>query len=1784
MAGTSYQISIGADFKELDGAFNSINRAIGQVSKTAAQFESAFKGALHGVENQTSRLQNAVRSVLRETSKLASSASPLGGAELGFKTSKFRSQLSDYGLPQDRIDGLIANYEEANGAAIANLSKQIAEARQASFAKLLQDNLNETKRLAEYAKQILHEGRLDNTIHRDTRDVYAKLQSLAKSAGVGDIGGQLEQIRIHTAQVIQREIENLKSDALAAGRAIKAADITRVESRIGSYREVLGTGEVARLRDLLQNTVSSVAGELQVKSTQGLLDAIQNVVENVTLSSKQLKAQLDSFRTQGESLGIQGSMFDGLDEVKRLTARIQEVERQELLQFQKDTRKRITDNLREILQKTSVDLQQIHKLSADFKQAGGTSGDFAAKGTQGILSELVKRVADMKLKGQEFTRELERYYENLFRAVGVEGNQLASLVGFVKTNASAVNSNAATMRMNAMRSEIAKIFVSYNRVNEAISKAIMDRMRRDWASVSSTDFNSEFASGLRGQETIIKRGEIKQAMEGIWKPFQKQLADLTELKAFLQRNNAASLEAYTSQIGPTLLRNLERQFASVKAALAEQSSGRHASLSSAEANSIRIELEGMLDEVGTDVDRKVAIELSRRMSQIRAQLRQVQAGNASAMPDIKGVNATLAQAAKEASVKNDAQLQLRLNNTRKLLDDVTAQLAQNDAVKRAKAALMSGTRRLGGEDALKLQLTEIQKAYGELIKAVKHVDKELAKKLGLQAKALQQQAREQFNRTSGRTSSGKGDDPYGMHPGIIANYRRQIPMQITDIVVGLSTGQLPLYVLLQQGGQLRDMFGGIGNAVKEVSKYLLGWKDDMSAAAKAGAVLKRVFAGVAVGAIAGAAMLMKKAADFNAQIRNTTVELRFRGSDVSGDEFRDYSERMSRSLGIARTNAAAIFKQIAIDAKLPKESFDSLIDGLEDISTALGNGWDTKGLQETVKLLGESFKDKDSFLEFASNYAVFNKEQYESIKNLYDQGDAAKATALAMQTLAKNTQGAAQEAMTPFQETVKTAKEELLRQLQVVGDGLPWEAFQSNIKNTAKLVADFIGIILKGTSALINFVQFLGNKAVSSAFKFGAVWKTAGSVDAANAAAGAVKLQEHHMQESLRAAARGDLELAEASRKTAEHFSKQALDFADKAKRDADAAANLKDIYENQLDPKALDAYSAAVESLGLGVEKAASGMTVAVKSAKEIAGLQIHPNPNDKNNKGNKRGSGSRGGKSQMEKDADAAEKYILKLQEAWENYKKLTKVEQLSFDLEHGKVKMTAEQIARAQTLAQMYDERARAEAEELRVMERQTLALQKQAEIRNKIQEYALQMARMQRADVVVDYYQELLNYDTQLTQRIDEFNQRRRREVRDARNNGRSNEIADIERYFDDLIASERDKIEKLKQVYKEAYWERVRLGTSWGTGFEKGLDQTAFKVIELSEEVSSAVQGWADKMGESLATFVRTGKLSFKDLATSILDDIARIAANDFVRNLIGGFKYGFGTPIAASGHEEVKDRVDKFKTIAGVQRVWVDNMPSGLGDIGSITSSVFGKNTDFRLGNPTSLFGNIQTPTFVDFSSANRIGEQVGNITASQIAPVVEANSRGMFSTLTSGLGNIFNNIFNGIGNVFSGFGGGGGSGISGFFGSLFSGIGSFFSNLFGFASGGYTGIGGKYTPAGVVHKGEFVINAASTRKLGLDFLNRLNGYADGGYVSPTPPIVHSGYGRDAGAGLEVNIYNQGTDNVRAERNSSGGLDIFIEQAVNAVAGNIAAGGTVAAAMQRTYALNRGAGVQRSGY
>lgn len=81
----------------------------------------------------------------------------------------------------------------------------------------------------------------------------------------------------------------------------------------------------------------------------------------------------------------------------------------------------------------------------------------------------------------------------------------------------------------------------------------------------------------------------------------------------------------------------------------------------------------------------------------------------------------------------------------------------------------------------------------------------------------------------------------------------------------------------------------------------------------------------------------------------------------------------------------------------------------------------------------------------------------------------------------------------------------------------------------------------------------------------------------------------------------------------------------------------------------------------------------------------------------------------------------------------------------------------------------------------------------------------------------------------------------------------------------------------------------------------------------------------------------------------------------------------------------------------------------------------------------------------------------------------------------------------------------------------LFSGpgVGGFIGGLLGFAEGGFTGPGGKYEPAGVVHRGEYVFSKETVQRLGAGNLDRLHrsarkGYASGGLVGDTGKIARA--------------------------------------------------------------------------
>lgn len=131
-----------------------------------------------------------------------------------------------------------------------------------------------------------------------------------------------------------------------------------------------------------------------------------------------------------------------------------------------------------------------------------------------------------------------------------------------------------------------------------------------------------------------------------------------------------------------------------------------------------------------------------------------------------------------------------------------------------------------------------------------------------------------------------------------------------------------------------------------------------------------------------------------------------------------------------------------------------------------------------------------------------------------------------------------------------------------------------------------------------------------------------------------------------------------------------------------------------------------------------------------------------------------------------------------------------------------------------------------------------------------------------------------------------------------------------------------------------------------------------------------------------------------------------------------------------------------------------------------------------------------------------------------------------------------------------------------------------------GFAEGGYTGPGGKYEPAGVVHKGEVVWSQADIRRFG--GVSAVEALRTGNVTPITSARMTGGSqgqpGTTSAAGFQqnINVHNYTNSQVETRQRPNGDTDIIIKAAVDEVAQQLASGvGSVVDAGEGAYGWRR---------
>jgi len=330
-------------------------------------------------------------------------------------------------------------------------------------------------------------------------------------------------------------------------------------------------------------------------------------------------------------------------------------------------------------------------------------------------------------------------------------------------------------------------------------------------------------------------------------------------------------------------------------------------------------------------------------------------GVSEGVSDIKREFASIPAAAEQATQKTNKSLSNLGGSGAKGLDDMSA--ATQRAVRQLErlnlelesggkntAAYIAGRAKLAGADTAALEPLIAQ--YGKL-------------------RAAQDLSNADF------VKSGKVLDQFGNTARQTAAALRQVPAQFTDIIVGLQGGQAPLTVLLQQGGQLKDVFGGVGNAAKVLGGYIAGLVNPLT---------------VTAAAVVGLGYAAYKASE-DAKALNTALILTGNqsGATITGlNNVVDALKSASIGSGTA-TDALIAFVNAGVKADERLSAFTKTAIDLERLGGP--------AVEKTAKAFADLAKDPLSGLD------KLTLATYKQVEALLEQGDKIGAVKLAQDAL-----------------------------------------------------------------------------------------------------------------------------------------------------------------------------------------------------------------------------------------------------------------------------------------------------------------------------------------------------------------------------------------------------------------------------------------------------------------------------------------------------------------------------------------------------------------------------------------------------------------------------------------------------------------------------------------------------------------------------------------------------------------------------------------------------------------
>lgn len=288
------------------------------------------------------------------------------------------------------------------------------------------------------------------------------------------------------------------------------------------------------------------------------------------------------------------------------------------------------------------------------------------------------------------------------------------------------------------------------------------------------------------------------------------------------------------------------------------------------------------------------------------------------------------------------------------------------------------------------------------------------------------------------TAATAANTKYVMSERARAAAMRGVPAQITDIVVSLQGGQRPLTVLLQQGGQLKDMFGGIVPAARALGSSLAAMVNPVTVLAAA-----FVGMGVYVGMVENQMRV----------INGLAAQFAVTGRNFTGSDIQQLRKELELLPDVGKKAATEIITAFAQVRSVGGENLKTATKLTADLATAMGTDAPTAA-QKLAKALDDPLKGA---IALDKELGFLTVQNFKTIDSLMKAGKTAEAQSLLVDLLSKSINGLANDAMTPMQKATTDL-------------GNAWNKFTGELSNTgfAKSLTDALIGIINALTTLIN--------------------------------------------------------------------------------------------------------------------------------------------------------------------------------------------------------------------------------------------------------------------------------------------------------------------------------------------------------------------------------------------------------------------------------------------------------------------------------------------------------------------------------------------------------------------------------------------------------------------------------------------------------------------------------------------------------------------------------------------